>query len=73
MCKSQRMPNQRPDLIGSAEACEILGKDRATLSRWVSAGRLDYWVRLPGPRGAMLFDRRVVVALADEIADEVAS
>jgi predicted site-specific integrase-resolvase len=73
MCNGQRMPNERPDLIGSAEACDILDIDRATLSRWVSAGRIDYWVRLPGKNGAMLFDRRVVLALADEIRDEVAS
>jgi excisionase family DNA binding protein len=53
-----------PDLIGSRKACEILGIDRSTLSRWVDRGKLTPAVQLEGPRGAMLFDRADVTALA---------
>jgi len=60
------MPTTKPDLIGSQEACRVLGIDRSTLSRWVAAGRLDYWVQLPGPNGAFLFDRKAVEALRTE-------
>lgn len=60
------MPPASPDLIGSAEACEILGIDRSTLSRWVASDRLTYWVQLPGPNGAFLFDRKVVEALLEQ-------
>lgn len=56
------MPPAKPDLIGSAEACQILNCDRATLVRRIAAGKLDYWVKLPGPNGAYLFDRKVIEA-----------
>jgi len=62
------MPPTKPDLVGSAEACEILGIDRGTLSRWVAAGKLDYWVRLPGANGAMLFQRSAVKAVKTSAA-----
>ena len=45
-----------PDLIGSAEVCERLGIDRSTLSRWVAAGKITPALKLPGRRGAFLFD-----------------
>ncbi len=62
------MPPTKPDVIGSAEACKILGRDRSTLTRWVESGRLDYWVKMPGETGAYLFERHVVEALRDELA-----
>lgn len=68
--KIQGMP--QPDLIGSAEACQILGINRSTLTRWVATDRITYWVKLPGETGAMLFDRAVVETLAAE-TDEAAS
>lgn len=52
------------DLIGSKDACRILGIDRSTLSRWVALGKLPLAMRLPGDKGAMLFHRRDVEALA---------
>lgn len=61
------MPPTGPDLIGASEACQILGRDRSTLTRWVDSGRLDFWVKMPGATGAYLFDRAVVEALAREI------
>jgi predicted site-specific integrase-resolvase len=52
------------NLIGSAEVATRLGVDRATLSRWVKAGRLEPVVQLPGRTGAMLFDPADVARLA---------
>lgn len=43
------------ELLTSAEACERLGIDRSTLSRWVEKGRLAPAQKLPGLRGAFLF------------------
>lgn len=66
MCIAQDegMPN---DLIGSAEACELLGGiDRSTLSRWVAFGKLAPAQQLPGRNGAFLFRRADVEALATE-------
>lgn len=58
----------KPDLIGSAEVCELLGIDRATLSRWVNHRdpKLTPVMQLPSAngRGAFLFDRKDVEALA---------
>lgn len=67
------MPKPSPDLIGSAEACDLLGIDRSTLSRWVAAGKLDYWVQLPGTNGAFLFERRRVLTLAADVRNGIAS
>lgn len=57
------------DMIGSAEACQVLGGiDRSTLSRWVQLKKLQPVLRLPGARGAMLFRRADVERLARERA-----
>lgn len=53
-----------PDLISSADAAELLGIDRSTLSRWVQAGRLAPVLKMPGLRGPALYDRTAVLALA---------
>lgn len=57
------------DLIPSAEACDRLGIDRSTLSRWVASGRIAYTLKAPGPRGAMFF----TAAEIDRAALEAAS
>jgi excisionase family DNA binding protein len=43
-------------LIGSAEACGILGIDRGTLVRWIASGRIRTVHKLPGQTGAYIFD-----------------
>lgn len=53
------------DLIGTAEACEILGIDRATLTRRVAAGKVASH-KLPGRTGAHLYSRTEIQALRDE-------
>jgi hypothetical protein len=57
-----------PDLIGSAEACEILGGiDRATLVRRIARGELATVTKLPGPSGVWLFDRAEVLRHKAEV------
>jgi len=54
-------------LIGSAEACRILGDiHRTTLTRWVAEGRVHAAVKLPGKNGAFLFWQSDVEDLASE-------
>lgn len=60
-------------LIGSAEACEILGVHRATLIRWTEQDKLTPVHRNPGLTGAYVFRRADVERLRDELADRRAS
>jgi excisionase family DNA binding protein len=53
-------------LIGSAEACEILGVDRSTLTRWVARGLVEAAQKLPGENGAYLFRRAEIERAASE-------
>lgn len=59
-----------PTLIGAPEAARRLGVDRSTLTRWVQAGRVDPYVKMPGKNGALVFDLAVIDAL---IVDAVES
>lgn len=59
---------QLHDHLTSAEVCEALHIDRSTLSRWVANDRIKYAVKLPGVRGAMLFDPSEVARLSGEAA-----
>ena len=43
-------------LLPSVEVCATLGIDRSTLTRWVAAGKIRPAQKLPGTRGAYLFD-----------------
>lgn len=51
-----------PNLIGSAKVCELLGIDRSTLTRWIQSGRIKAAMKMPGPKGAYLFDPAAVDA-----------
>ena len=66
MCNSLAMPDDTDDadLIGGTDALQILEIDKSTLSRWVAAGKLTPITRLSGPRGAFVFARADVEALA---------
>jgi excisionase family DNA binding protein len=55
-----------PDLVGSDEAARLIGINRATLTRWVQAGKITPLMKLPGITGAVLFHRRDVEKLAAE-------
>lgn len=55
-----------PDLIGSAEACKILGIERSTLVRWVQLRQIRPAKKLPGPVGPYLYRRSDVERLAEQ-------
>ena len=63
-----------PDLISATEACELIGIDRSTLTRWMDRGKIAPAFRLPTPggRGAVLFARADVERLRDEYAGSAA-
>lgn len=57
------MPNDA-ELIGSKVACRILDIDKATLSRWVAAGKLKPALRLgDSDNAAFVFKRKDVERL----------
>lgn len=68
MRQSVRMDQTVATLLGSAEACVVLGVNRSTLTRWVKAGRLHAHTKLPGGNGAYLFEREAIEALIQERA-----
>lgn len=55
---------QTPKLVASIDACEQIGFDRSTLSRWVKDGTARPALRLPGKTGAYLFTPAEVSRLA---------
>ena len=57
-------------LIGSAEACRILGVSRATLTRWAKAGRLHATPTSDATNAALVFDRAEVERVKAEAASE---
>ena len=55
------------DLIGSAEACELLGGiNRGTLVRWIASGKINTVTKMPGARGAYVFTLAEVQRVAAE-------
>lgn len=62
------MPDATPALIGSTEACKLLGVHLATFLRWREAGLITELHRLEGPNGAYLFSRADVEQLAAQRA-----
>jgi excisionase family DNA binding protein len=53
-------------LIGSEQACALLGVHRATLLRWAASGRVTPVHKMPGTNGAFLFSRAEITRLARE-------
>lgn len=64
------MPQQdTSSLVGTAEAAQILAKSSRTVHRLVDAGKLTPVLVAPGGfKGAYLFDRADIEALANELA-----
>ena len=59
------------DLIGTAQAMQITGKARATITRWAASGRLPVAHRMPGQAGALLFRRSDLIdAMSDDARRE---
>jgi excisionase family DNA binding protein len=63
----------REELVGSGEACEIIGVPRTTFLRWVAEGRIEPTHVNPGRTGAKLFARADVDQLARDVKAEAAS
>jgi len=61
---------QPQTLIGTQEAARIVDVDKATLTRWVAANRVPIVGRMPKANGALIFDRTVIDALADQMRIE---
>ncbi|NAZ17899.1 helix-turn-helix domain-containing protein [Glutamicibacter soli] len=59
------MSNVRSELIVTAEVAERLGVTPRHVSRLVDEGKLAPVFKAPGIRGAYLFDRTEVEALAE--------
>lgn len=52
------------DLLTAAEMASTFGVTVATINRWAAEGKLPVAYKLPGVRGANLFSRAAVEALA---------
>jgi len=56
------------DLIGAADAAEILKTSIRTVHRLTLEGELHSAMKMPGPTGAYLYERANVIRLADRRA-----
>ena len=54
-------PESTPDLLSTSEAADLLGMSVRKVQRLAQAGKLPYVRQLPGPTGAYLFDRAVLL------------
>lgn len=54
-------------IIGIVEAAQILGMERSTLTRRLLSGNIVPLAKIGGPRGAYIFDRADVQALAQAV------
>jgi predicted site-specific integrase-resolvase len=65
------------EILNTAESCEILGVDRATLKRWVDSGKAVPLRKFSGPTGGYIFFRAHIEQLArdrnPQTGDEAAS
>lgn len=60
-------------LIATPEAAAMLGVHRVTITRWALRGDLEVAYRMAGKKGAFLFEKDHIAALAKEKAadDEI--
>lgn len=57
------MTNEATYAMTTAEAAEALGVSIKTVTRWAASGKLTPLKKLPGPRGAFIFNSGDVEAL----------
>lgn len=55
-------------LITVPEVAAMLGVHRTTVTRWAARGDLEAAYRMPGQKGAFLFEKDQIAALAAEKA-----
>lgn len=64
MHNAEDMPTTPPlRAVASKDVCLALDINRSTLTRWVEQGKITPIYRLPGDRGAFLFDPNDVEAM----------
>lgn len=56
------------DIIGSRQAAELMGMSVSHFTRNVRAGNIEPAHKLPGLRGAYMFDRALIERMAKETA-----
>jgi hypothetical protein len=62
------------ELLSTSEACSLLGNiEKATLTRWVREGHLDYRYKGSKKNSAYLFDRDVVEQFAADLVELAAA
>lgn len=61
------MGSNGSNLIGTAEAAELLNCHPRTVKRWAQNGKLRHAVKMPGDTGAYLFRANDVERLAKEL------
>lgn len=59
-------------VILTTEAAQVLGVSKATIQRWAKSGRLEPVGKGEGLRGALIFRRSDVEALAAELDEGAA-
>lgn len=62
----QSCPVPADKLITTAEVAQVLGVSVKTVNQWASQGRLTVAQKLPGVRGANLYRRSYIEALANK-------
>ena len=66
--RMSNLDHEDPDLVTTAEAAQMLGVSVATVNRRADKGEIPVAAKAPGKRGARLFRREDVQALAKERA-----
>lgn len=69
---SRYFPHMRTGLLTTAQAAKRLRVHIATVARMVADGRLEAEVKVPGKRGAYLFDPSTIDAFKQKLLDDEA-
>jgi DNA-binding transcriptional MerR regulator len=56
------MPSDH-DLIGGSDAARLLGVHRSTLTRWTNKGLVVPALKMPGPKGVVLYRLADITAM----------
>lgn len=62
------MPKNKDELIGAAEAAEMLNMDIRTVHRKIASGEIPHIGKLPGLRGSYILSKAAVESLTKKVA-----
>ena len=68
ICAKVAHVSQSDNLIGTAQAAELLGWSRAKVKREAKDGHLPFELKMDGDTGAYLFHRSVITTIAENRA-----